>query len=157
MVLVVAACESSPSDPSNTKATTTDTTESTDMGNDDVEQRARTLALDAAHTTLRALGSDEVDGASRVLVCTDAFGAPNAQWLGEYNSGDDIGPGSVTDEQVGALAELLDVEFLQDSTDIADTRLVVFVLPVDGVDVTVRLSRPSDGSLTLTTSTSCID
>ena len=122
------------------------------------DDRARELALRSAHITLRELGldPDRVAGASRVTVCTDSMGQDTDERFGDYSSGSAIGEDTLADEQIDALAVRLDVTFLEDATDDRGTRLVSFVLPVDGADIVVRLSRTPDGSGTLTTSTPCL-
>jgi len=120
--------------------------------------RARELALESAHLTLRELGldPDSVAGASRVTVCTDSTGQDTDDRFGEYSSGSAIADDTLADEQIDALTVRLEVTFLEDATDADGTRLVSFVLPVDGEDIVVRLSRNADGSGTLTTSTPCV-
>lgn len=148
-------------------ATSDATSNDDDRNNDDDRttmttngDRARDLALESAHRTLRELeldaGNADVEGSTRVTVCTDTMGQATDERFGEYSSGSAIGDDALTDEQIDALETRLAVTFLEDSTDAVGTRLVSFVLPVDGEDVVVRLSRTTDGAGTLTTSTPCL-
>lgn len=146
-------CGISPNDV-RTTMTTNGTTNGTTSG-----ERARELALESAHRTLRALeldaGGAEVHGATRVTACTDSLGQETDEHFAEYSSGSAIDDGTLTDDQVDALEARLGVTFLEDGVDATGTRLVSFVLRIDGHDVVVRLSRNTDGSGTLTTSTPC--
>jgi len=121
---------------------------------------ARDLARESAERTLRELELDpddgRIEGLTRVTACTDSLGQATDERFGEYSSGSAIRDNTLTDEQIDALEARLGVTFLEDSTDSVGTRLVAFVLPVDGEDVVVRLSRTADGAGTLTTSTPCV-
>jgi len=153
LALATVGCATSSDDRNN--ASNNDRTTMTTAG-----EHARELALESAYRTLRELELDadtaDVEGATRVTACTDALGQATDERFGEYSSGSAIDDGMLTDEQVDALESRLAVTFLEDSTDGVGTRLVSFVLPVQGADVVVRLSRTVDGAGTLTTSTPCM-
>jgi hypothetical protein len=64
---------------------------------------------------------------------------------------------SISGDRLDALAERLDVQFLEDTVDVEGQRLIAFVLDVDGVEVIVRVSRLDSGAVTLTATTPCVN
>ena len=125
----------------------------------DAGDRARALALEAAHRTLSELDVElaAVDGATRVSTCTDSLGSSTDGRFGEYSSGAALESASISGDRLDALAERLDVQFLEDTVDVEGQRLIAFVLDVDGVEVIVRVSRLDSGAVTLTTTTPCVN
>ena len=163
-MLALGACapDTSERDSTSTSAAGTWVDEQAGAMIDDVTDagdRARALAVEAAHRTLHALDVDlaAVDGASRVSECTDSLGSSTDARFGEYSSGTALESASISDQQLGDLAEDLDVEFQDDTVDIDGRRLVAFVLDIEGFDVIVRVSRLESGAVTLTTTTPCVD